>query len=100
MAKPRSKLSELLNEICRNVYFQPPADIKMKYPCIVYELEKTDVTRADNNPYLLYDMYSLKYITRDPDDANRLRFITIPLCTSQKMYIADNLYHHPFELYW
>ena len=100
MAKPRSELSEVLNSICRNVYFQPSTDVKMKYPCIVYELEKMNVLRADNTPYVLYDMYSIKYITRDPDDATRLELISLPMCSSQKLYIADNLYHHPFEIYW
>jgi hypothetical protein len=100
MAKPRKKLSELLHTFCKNVYYQPPTGTKITYPCIIYDLDRPDVTFADNVPYALYDQYSLKYITRDPDDQVRYQIIMIPLCSADKPYIADNLYHHPFRLYW
>ena len=37
--KTRYELHEFLCEILgsRNVYFQPPESVKMKYPAIVYE---------------------------------------------------------------
>ena len=100
MAKSRKKLSELLRTFCKNVYYQPPTGTKILYPCIIYDLDRPDVTFADNAPYALYDQYSLKYITRDPDDQVRNQIIMIPLCSADKPYIADNLYHHPFRLYW
>lgn len=100
MGRPRSELSEILHELCDNVYFQPPTGTRISYPCIVYELERTDVRYADNAPYALYDEYSLKYITRDPDDPVRLQFVYLPYCRSERMYINDNLYHYPFRLYW
>ena len=31
-----------------NVYYQPPANLKMKYPAIVYSLDGLDVKRFDN----------------------------------------------------
>lgn len=100
MARPRTELSVKLHELCDNVYFQPPTGTRISYPCIVYELEDTDVRYADNAPYVLYDRYSLKYITRDPDDLTRLQFLYLPRCSSEKMYINDNLYHYPFAIYW
>lgn len=100
MAKPRKKLSELLHKFCDNIYFQPPTGKQIKYPCIIYDLDRPDVTYADNAPYAIYDRYSIKYITRDPDDNVRNQIIMIPLCSPDKPYIADNLYHHPFSLYW
>lgn len=100
MAKPRLELSDLLHEYCDNVYFQPPTGTKISYPCIVYELERTNVRYADNAPYALHDEYSVKYITRDPDDPVRLELVYLPLCSSERMYINDNLYHYPYRLYW
>ena len=73
MAKPRSKLSEILHEICDEVHFQPPTGFKLKYPCIIYELERMNVRRADNAAYTLYDEYLITYITRDPDDSTKLK---------------------------
>lgn len=100
MAKSRTELDNKLHEFCANVYFQPPSSIRLDYPCLVYDLEKTDVKYADNAPYALHDVYFLKYITRDPDDFTRNQIIMLPMCSSEKVYISDNLYHHPFRLYW
>lgn len=101
MARPRADLSEILHDLCGdNVYFQPPTGTKIKYPCLIYDLEQANVRYADNAPYALYDKYSLKYITRDPDDPVRNQIVMLPLCASERVYINDNLYHHPFTLYW
>lgn len=100
MAKSRKKLSELLHTFCSNVYFQPPTGAKIKYPCIIYDLDRPDVTFADNAPYAIYDQYDIKYITRDPDDNVRNQILMLPLCSADKPFVADNLYHHPFRLYW
>lgn len=100
MARPRAELSDILHNICDHVYYQPPTGTKLVYPCVVYELEKAHILHADNAPYSYYDLYSLKYITRDPDDAARIQFVMLPMCSSGKMYINDNLYHHPFDIYW
>ena len=100
MAKPRDSLSDLFHSICTNVYFQPPTGYKIKYPCIIYDLDKANVRYADNAPYAYYDLYSVKYITRDPDDHVRIQILMLPLCSPDKPYIAENLYHHPFRIYW
>lgn len=100
MAKPRIELSKILHEYCDNVYFQPSTNIHMNYPCIVYELDRADVTFANNRPYSVYDLYSIKYITRDQDDPVRMRLVYLPMCSSENMYVADNLYHFPYRLYW
>ena len=100
MAKPRSKLSEILHTFCDNVYFQPPTGRKIEYPCIIYDLEKPDVTFADNAPYAICDQYSINYITRDSDDDTRNQIIRLPLCSAERPYVADNLYHYPFRIYW
>ncbi len=99
MAKQRSELSAVLHEICDNVYFQPPTGRKLDYPCIVYKLEQMNLRFADNGVYVLHDKYEIKYITRDPDDNTRYEFLKIPYCSSERMYIADNLYHYPFTVF-
>lgn len=100
MAKSRTKLSEVLHTFCSNVYFQPPEGTKLKYPCIIYDLQRTNVRYADNVPYALHDLYLITYITRDPDDPVRNQIIMLPMCSSKKAFANDNLYHHPFDLYW
>jgi len=100
MAKSRNSLSDMLHTFCDHVYFQPPTGRKIEYPCIIYDLDKPDITFADNALYAMYDQYSIKYITRDPDDDTRNRIIKMPLCSAERPYVAENLYHYPFRLYW
>lgn len=100
MAKLRTALSDIFHSMCPNVYFQPPTGTKIKYPCIIYELERTNVRHADNVPYALYDLYNIKYITRDPDDPVRNQLVMLPLCSSENSYVSDNLHHYPFYIYW
>lgn len=100
MAKPRKKLDDVLRTFCSNVYYQPPSGYKIKYPCIIYDLEKPDVIFADNALYAMHDQYLIKYITRDPDDNTRYEIMKLELCSADRPYTADNLYHHPFRIYW
>ena len=53
--KTRYELHEFLCEILgsRNVYFQPPESVKMKYPAIVYE--RTEIkNRFANDAVYIY----------------------------------------------
>ena len=100
MAKLRSELDRILRDICTNVYYQPPTGYKIKYPCIIYDLEKPDIKYADNKSYTIYDQYLIKYITRDPDDYTRYQIMQLEHCSADRPYAADNLYHHPFRIYW
>ena len=85
----------------RNVYFSPPASVKMQYDAIRYELGGKDIKRADDELYLMTNQYEGVVITRDPDT-------TIPdtilkqfkMCSFGRPYPADNLYHYPFTLYY
>lgn len=100
MARPRAELSAILHDICPNVYFQPPANKKITYPCIIYSLDRIDVTPADNTSYRTMNEYSLKYITRDPDDANIVIIRGLRYCSMEKAYSSDNLHHYPYRIYF
>ena len=66
----RLKLHEKLCDILgsRNVYFQPPETVKMKYPCIVYERSDGDTQFANNMPYTFALRYTVTLIGTDPDN--------------------------------
>lgn len=100
MGKPRAELSEILHGICENVYFQPPANKKLTYPCIIYKLENVDVTFADNGAYRVMDEYSLTYITRDPDDTKIREFVLLRYCQMTNTSASDNLRHYYYRLYF
>lgn len=103
MARSRQQLSEILNRIMgttKRVYFQPPASIKMIYPCIVYSLDDVDAEFANNLPYALTKKYTVMVITKDPDTDLPMKVAQLPMCTMSRAYTADNLYHYVFDLYY
>ena len=100
MAKSRENLSAVLHTFCDNVYFQPPTNTKLIYPCIIYKLERIGALYADNDPYRLYDKYSITYITRDPDDENIHRLAMLRLCSFDRSYSSDNLHHYAYSIYY
>lgn len=99
---PRVKLQELLEELIgsSNVYFQPPANIKMNYPCIVYKRDYIWQEYADNSPYSNTKRYLLSYIDRNPDSNMVDKLANLPLCNFNRNYVADNLNHDVFDLYF
>lgn len=98
----RLELHEVLCDILgsRNVYFDPPESIRMKYPCIVYELDKLDKRNADNLGYLIDHRYEVKYISRDPDNTVKDDLLKLEYCSFDRRFVSDNLYHDCFDLYF
>lgn len=99
----RLKLHE---ELCAllgngNVYFQPPASVRMNYDAIRYSLSDPNLKRANDAVYLKVNKYEGVVITRNPDS-------TIPdallnhfqMCNFGRPYAADNLNHFPFTIYY
>lgn len=99
---PRLQLQSLFEELLgsRNVYFQPPANVQMKYPCIVYETDPRDVKFADNIPYNRTKRYQVTVIDRNPDSDLPDKVADLPYCRHDRFYPADNLNHNVFTLYF
>lgn len=98
----RLDLQALLEEILgsKNVYFQPPENVKLNYPCIIYSRERITIEHADNIPYLKNKRYQVIVIYRDPDSDIPDKISEIPTCIFDRHYVLDNLYHDAFNLYF
>lgn len=98
----RLKLHEILVEKLgsRNVYFQPPASLKLKYPCIVYSRSGSKNIPADNLSYIHKKRYEVTVIDEDPDSEIPDRIEQLPRCSFDRWYTADNLNHYVFTLYY
>ncbi len=96
----RRKLQTLLEELLgsRNVYFQPPAQIQMKYPAIVYGLEDIENTFANDGVYLSKRKYLITVIDEDPDSPIVGRVASLPSCRFIRHFESDNLNHDVFIL--
>lgn len=83
-----------------HVYFQPPSSIKMTYPAIVYSLDKVQVTKADDKPYLKHNRYQVQYISRNPENTVIDDILELPYSSYDRRFVADNLYHDNFDVYF
>ncbi|MBS6180570.1 MAG: hypothetical protein KH921_07255 [Erysipelotrichaceae bacterium] len=102
MAKKRTDLQTILEQILgsRNVYFQPPESVKMKYPAIVYGLDNIENEYANGGVYLSHRRYSVTVIDKDPDSPIVGKVSALPLCRFNRHYEKDNLNHDVFTLFF
>ena len=98
----RLELQEKLESILgsRNVYFQPPADICMKYPAIVYSRNRIDNSHANGKVYKQDISYSVTVIDKNPDSEIVTAVSRLPMCRFDRHYKSDNLNHDVFTLYY
>jgi hypothetical protein len=99
---PRLKLQEVLEEIQGSdaVYFQPPRNLQMEFPCTIYNVDGLDSEWADNLAYKQEIEYQVVVIQRDPDADTWLKVGRLPKSSFQRSEVVENLYHYYFSLYF
>lgn len=98
----RIDLHKILCEVLgsKNVYFQPPESVKMKYPAIVYSLSRIENRNANNSVYKQNNAYDVILIDSDPENETVNRISRLPLCRFDRYYVSNNLNHYAFTLYF
>jgi hypothetical protein len=96
----RLGLHEVLLGVVKNAYFQPPENIQMQYPAIVYERSGTRSEYADNSLYRGTKQYQVMVIDRNPDSELPDQVERLPLCSFERWFAADNLNHWVFTLFF
>lgn len=94
----QTMLEELLGS--RNVYFQPPASVQLKYDAIVYSRKTIENVHANDAVYRQHNSYEITVIYRNPDSDLPIKLSQLPMCSFDRHYAADNLYHDVFTLYY
>ena len=100
--KDRVSLNEKLVDILgsRNVYFQPPENLRMSYPAIVYERSGIPSEQADNIDYLYWHRYQVTLIDSDPDSRFVDLISQIPNTRYVRHFSTEGLNHDVFEVVW
>lgn len=93
-----SVFQELLGS--SNVYYQPPESIKMQYDAIRYSKKSIDSKYANDRKYSMTDCYELIVISRLPDNPIIKKLLSLPYCSYDRHYVADNLHHDVLTIYW
>lgn len=101
------ELETLINST--NVKFQPKSNVtdsneqslSLKYPCILYSRVSADVKHADNKPYRITPRWQIVHISKTFNEQIIYDMLEhFPMCTFDREYKADNLYHHIFYIYY
>ena len=97
----RLQLHEELLSFSPKVYFQPPSNIKLEYPCIIYHKSGKRTSYGNNNKYIGNQQYKLTVIDRDPDSeiADDIEQV-FQHCAITGYYTMDNLNHTSLTLFY
>lgn len=81
-----------------HVYFQPPENLQMSYPAIVYTRENIKNTNADN----IVDFQEVKYqvivIDKNPDSELVDKVSKLPTARFSRHYASNGLNHDVFMI--
>ena len=96
----RSDLHSLLLTSVDNVYFQPPTNLEMTYPCIVYIRDRAITKFAGNLPYKNAKGYQLTIIDKNPDSEIPDKIAALPMCVFDRFFRSDNLNHFVYNIFF
>lgn len=98
----RLLLHKILEDILgsKYVYFQPPENIKIEYPCIIYQRDNSSVKYADDLKYKRVQRYQVTVIDRDPDSETPSRVRSLDYCSEARSFAVAGLNHDVFTLYF
>ena len=109
----RTMLSDVLSEyrgiyypdidLTSRIYYQTPEDNNMSYPCVLYEQDDKDITKADDINYRMLNKYKITIIDKNPDSD-----IADYILSNQKIkyigydrpYKSNNLYHKVIIIFY
>lgn len=95
----QNKLEEVLGS--NKVYYRPPENKKLVYPCIVYNLRNGDTRYADNNSYTFTRCYDVQLIHKTADtEVIEALISSFPYIRLENSFNFDNLIHENFVLYY
>lgn len=93
----RMNLHTVLKGLMSNgrVYYQPDENVRLSYPCIIYDFNSLNTEYANNSTYFQMYQFSITLITTDATDST---FDTLnQLFNFDNKFISDDLTHFNFK---
>lgn len=72
----------------------------MQYDAIKYSKKNISGRYANNRIYSMMDCYEVIVIARRPDHPVIKKLLTLPYCSYDRHYVADNLNHDVLTIYY
>lgn len=102
--KTWSELQVILQDILGEdgkAYYQPPENLKLSYPCIVFSRSNALIRHADNDPYNITKRYVINLITKTADNDEYIdKILTLPMCRYDRQMVVNGLVHDYFEIFY
>lgn len=97
----RLPLHDQLLQFSPNVYFQPPSDVRMTYPCIVYTKTGKLLEHANNRIYQNAQEYQVTVMDFNPDTTTPdLLLEHFPYSSPGTSFVRENINHTTLKLYF
>jgi len=97
----REDLQSLLETMgTSNVYFQPPENLKIQYPAIIYQRNWRATDYANNEPYNHKKRYQVTVIDRNPDSSIPEKIADLPLARFATHFVKDGLNHDVYNIFF
>lgn len=98
----RSNFDAMLRRVSEipNIYFQPPSNIRMQYPCIVYKRETINNRVSDNSVYNQHVYYQVTVIDQKPNSIYTDRISKIVNSRHIRNFETEGLNHDIFRIYY
>lgn len=93
-------LLETKSETETRVYFQPPATIKLKYPCIIYKRSNRRDFFSNNRKYLGMMRYDVTIVDKNPDSDIPEKVAQLPYTEFSSHFTVDGLNHDIYTIYF
>lgn len=95
----QKKLCSILGT--NNVYFEPPENIKLNYPCFIYFSGSPFTSSANNKLYLFTNSYNVTYIDINPcTDIIKIMLSNFDYITTGSSFVNDGLHHYTFDIFF
>lgn len=93
-------MQKVTGSACVHVYYNPPEKLKLEYPCIIYHKSEIRLSHADDMGYLSKNGYMATVIDYGPDSPIGDEILKLPLSSFSRTYVAENLYHSIYKLFY
>lgn len=76
------------------IYYQPPSNVQLEYPCVIYQRDDVSKKHADNQPYFRKNEWMVTTIEMDSDIPISEAVGALQTSEFNRSYNNDGLFHN------
>ena len=93
------KIFQQIFENNNNIYYQPPENIKIEYPALIYTKDNINIKYANNRSYIMKDRYMITIIDKKPDNQAIKKILNLENTSYNRHYVSNGLNHDVLTIY-